>query len=56
MVTRPRPPKAPLEETAGHPLITTAMDILEDRKLIATGGKDGSIWIRNLVDLTDIIE
>ena len=52
--TKARAPKNPLEDEFGHPLQTKCFDI--NGKVLASGGKDGSIFIRQLDDLTNITE
>lgn len=42
-----RAPVAPIEEHTSHPIGTTTYDVSKEFKFTATGGKDGSIYLRH---------
>lgn len=43
-----RAPMAPVEEHTSHPIGTTTWDVSKEFKFMATGGKDGSIFLRHI--------
>jgi hypothetical protein len=46
MFTKSRAPKPPVEEQDGHMLPTRAIDMLDHKGIIVSGGQDGTIFVR----------
>ena len=46
-----RAPQAPTEEHTSHSVGTTCWDVVKEFKLMATGGKDGTLYVRHVNDV-----
>jgi hypothetical protein len=47
-----RPPVAPVEEHQSHSIGTTCFDVSAQFKFLATGGKDGNIFLRHVSNIS----
>lgn len=46
----------PIEEVFGHPLVTRTMVVSKDGRILFTGGKDGTVFAREAINITKFTE